>query len=88
MEVDFNGTPTRPKMSNLVVASDKVHGVLGTADLDLSQFGKEDFQVHELPLRDCEYENAFVTVHLKGSEKRRQSTRNAQQPAANREEDG
>lgn len=36
MEVDFNGTPTRSKMSNLVVASDRAHGVLGTADLDLS----------------------------------------------------
>ena len=88
MDVDINGTPLRAKMSNLVVASDKAHGILGKADLDLSQFGKEDFQVHELTLRECEYENAFITVHLKGSEKRRQSTRNNQQAAANREEDG
>ena len=43
MEVDFNGNPTRAKMSNLVVASDKAHGILGKADLDLSQFGKDDF---------------------------------------------
>lgn len=78
MEVDAEGKPTRSKMSQLVVASDKAHGILGKADLDLSQFGTTDFQVHQLPLRECEYENAFIEVRLKGAEKRRQSTRNAQ----------
>mmetsp|Transcript_23650 Transcript_23650/g.31694 ORF Transcript_23650/g.31694 Transcript_23650/m.31694 type:complete len:88 (+) Transcript_23650:64-327(+) len=36
MEIDFGGKPTRAKMSQLVVASDKAHGILGKADLDLS----------------------------------------------------
>lgn len=77
MDVDFDGKPTRPKNSQLVIASDKAHGILGKADLDLSQYGTTDFQMHKLPLYDCAYEGAFVEVSLKGAEKRRASTRNA-----------
>ena len=77
MDVDFDGKPTRPKNSQLVIASDKAHGILGKADLDLSQYGTADFQMHKLPLYDCAYEGAFVEVSLKGAEKRRASTRNA-----------
>ena len=54
-----------------MIASDKAHGILGKADLDLSQFGTTDFQVHVLPLRDCAFEGASVEVRLKGAEKRR-----------------
>jgi len=43
MDVDANGRPTKSKMSQLVVASDKAHGILGKADLDLSQFGQDEF---------------------------------------------
>ena len=63
-----------------MVASDKAHGILGKCDLDLSQYGTSDYQVHTLPLNESSYENAFIEVRLKGAEKRRQSTRNT--PAA------
>ena len=76
MEVDANGKPTRPKNSQLVVASDKAHGIIGKANLDLSKFGIADFETHQLYLTDCEYEGAFIEVRLKGAEKRRQSTKN------------
>ena len=75
MELDINGKPTRAKNSQLVIASDKNRGILGKADLDLSQFGTTDFQVHILELYDCAYEGAFVEVSLKGAEKRRASQR-------------
>lgn len=71
MDIDASGKPTRAKMSQLVVASDKTHGILGKADLDLSQFGIDDFRVHTLPLRDCAYEGASIEVHLKGQERLR-----------------
>ena len=43
MEVDANNRPVKSKMSQLVVASNKQHGILGKADLDLSKYGTADF---------------------------------------------
>ena len=65
-----------------MVASDKAHGILGKADLDLSQFEFGEFKVHTLSLRDCAYEGASIEVQLKGAEKqaRRESTRNRATP--------
>ena len=40
--------------------------------------------MHVLPLRECAYEGASIEVHLRGAEKRRQSTRNT--PAAGGED--
>jgi hypothetical protein len=54
--------------SKLLVASDKTPGKLGNADLDLSQFGKGKFNEMTLPLNDCQYENSYVVVGLKGVE--------------------
>ena len=54
-----------------MIASDKAHGILGKADLDLSKFGVNEFEVHKLSLRECEFPGAQVEVHLKGTEKRK-----------------
>jgi hypothetical protein len=54
--------------SKLLVASDETRGKLGFADLDLSQFGKEEFNEMTLPLNDCQYENSYIVVGLKGVE--------------------
>jgi hypothetical protein len=54
--------------SKLTVASDKTRGKLGNADLDLSQFGKGEFNEMILPLNDCQYENSYIVVGLKGVE--------------------
>ena len=43
MEIGLDGKPTRAKMSSLVVRSDRSHGILGKADLDLSLYGTSDF---------------------------------------------
>ena len=59
-----------------MVASDKAHGILGKANLNLAEYGVNEFQVHKLSLKDCEFEGATVEVHLKGSEKRKQSVKN------------
>lgn len=69
MATDENGTPQK-KLSKLTVASDKAHGILGTADLDLSLFEQEggDYRMHQIPLENCAYENATITVGLKGVE--------------------
>jgi len=34
--------------------------------------------VHTLTLRDCEYEDASIEVHLKGTEKRKQQSNKSQ----------
>ena len=60
------------------MASDKAHGILGQAELDLAQFGVEDFQVLTIPLRECAYEGASIEVHLRGQENiRRQNSNRA-----------
>ena len=48
------------------MASDKSHGILGKAELDLSVFGDEDFHSVTLDLIDCKYEGAQISVGLKG----------------------
>ena len=66
MDVDANGKPNKPKMSTLTVASDKTRGILGKAELDLSQYGEDSFNEMKLPLVDCQYANSFIIVGLKG----------------------
>lgn len=39
---------------------------MGKAELDLSLFTENDFNVLILPLKDCQYENSFIEVGLKG----------------------
>ena len=73
MEVDQDGNPTKSKVSKLTVASDKQHGLLGKAELDLSKFGKDDFITYTLQLESCEeagkeVEGATIEVALKGVE--------------------
>ena len=78
MNIGPDEKATKSKMSQLVVLSDKAHGCLGKADLDLSKFGIGEFQEHRLPLFETQYQDAFVVVRLKGTEKeKRQSTQNA-----------
>ena len=60
MEVDGDGNPTKSKMSKLTVASDKQHGLLGKADLDLSKFVKDDFMSFTLPLESCTESGVMV----------------------------
>ena len=65
MPCDEAGIPTKPKMSLLTVASDKARGILGKADLDLSQFNYDDYRILRLEVRECQYEGAWVEVGLK-----------------------
>ena len=48
------------------VASDKARGILGKAELDLSLYGEDTFNIQKLPLKDCAYEDAYIEVGLKG----------------------
>lgn len=61
--------------SQLTVASDKARGILGKADLDLSQFSYDDFKVLKLDVRDCQYEGAWIEVGLKAVPANRASSR-------------
>ena len=74
MDMNASGRPTKAKMSQLIVVGDKTRGVLGKADLDMSQFGTTEYQVHRIPLNECAYPESFIEVHLKGVEKRRNQT--------------
>lgn len=69
MEIDENGKPSKSKISTLTIASDKTHGILGKADLDLSLYGDDEFRIHKLPLVNCKYDGeAYIQVGLKGSQ--------------------
>jgi hypothetical protein len=39
---------------------------LGKAELDLSLYSEKDFNMLILPLKDCQYENSFIEIGLKG----------------------
>ncbi len=53
MDVDANGKPNKPKISNLTLASDKTRGILGKAELDLSLYVDDSFNEMKLSLVDC-----------------------------------
>jgi len=60
----------------LTVASDKAHGILGKADLDLSLYGDDEFRIHKLPLVNCKYEgDNYIQVGLKGVASNKNSNR-------------
>ena len=60
------GKPAKPKMSHLTIASDKSKGIVGKAELDLSLYGDNEFNVFRLKLTECQSEDAYIEVGLKG----------------------
>ena len=60
----------------MTVASDKAHGILGKADLDLSLYGDDEFRIHKLPLTNCKYDgDNYIQVGLKGVASNKNSNR-------------
>lgn len=49
------------------MASDKSRGLLGKADLDLSQFAYDDYKVLRLNINECEYPDSWIEVGLKAT---------------------
>lgn len=76
MPCDEDGKPTKKKMSQLTIASDKARGILGKADLDLAQFSYDDYNVIRCPIAECAYEGAWIEVALKATVASRSSNRN------------
>jgi hypothetical protein len=67
MDVDAEGNPTKAKMSKLTIMGDKGKGVLGEADLNLSEYTENEFKVLKLPLKNCADPDGFIEVAIKGS---------------------
>ena len=65
MPCNDEGIPTKPKMSQLIIVSDKSRGILGKCDLDLTKFSYDDFNVLRLNLSECQYEGSWIEVGLK-----------------------
>lgn len=76
MACDESGMPTKPKMSQLTIASDRARGILGKCDLDLAKFSYDDFTIHKIDITECQYEGAWIEVGLKAAPAARSSTRN------------
>ena len=57
------------------MASDKARGILGQAELDLSQFSYDDFKLLRLDIRECKWEGAWIEVGLKAVPANRGSSR-------------
>lgn len=72
--MDEEGRPTKKKISNLHVASDKQKGILGEAQLDLTNYGLNESKIMKLPLEKCEYEGAYIEISIKGTEAKSKST--------------
>lgn len=53
IDVDEDGEPSKPKMSMLSVVGDKATGIIGQAELNLCQYGLDEFKLVTLPLMKC-----------------------------------
>ena len=49
------------------VAKDKSKTALGEADLNLSEYGENDYKVMKLNLRKCEDPSGYIEVALRGT---------------------
>ena len=58
------------------MASDKQRGILGKCDLDIAKFDYDDFRMHTIEIRECQYEGATIEIGLKASLAMRSSARN------------
>ncbi len=75
MDVDSEGNPTKAKMSKLTVTADKGKGVIGEADLNLSEYTENEYKILKIPMKNCADPDAFIEVGLKGSQaKEKKST--------------
>eukprot|EP00347_Sterkiella_histriomuscorum_P006359 403353063 len=74
MDVDENGQPTKAKMSKLTVTGDKGKGVLGEAELNLSEYQEQEFRYMKLQLKGCSDPDAFIEVGLKATPAREKKT--------------
>jgi hypothetical protein len=54
-------------MSKLTVSGDKGKGVLGEADLNLSEYQENEFKVIKIALKNCADPEAFIEVGLRGT---------------------
>jgi hypothetical protein len=54
-------------MSKLTISGDKGKGLLGEADLNLSEYQENEFKLIKLPLKNCADPEAYIEVGLRGT---------------------
>lgn len=61
--------------SKLTVNVDKGKGILGEADLNLSDYQENEYKYLKLPLRKCHDSDAYIEVGIRGTEAREKTPR-------------
>lgn len=54
--------------SKLTVAADKGGGVIGEADLNLSEYKEDEFNILKLSLKNCQDSDGYIEVGLKANQ--------------------
>lgn len=54
--------------SKLTVVGDKGKGLLGEADLNLCEYGDNEFKILKLPLKNCSDPDGYIEIGIKGSQ--------------------
>jgi len=67
MEVNEHGVPIKEKMSKLTIGGEKGKGILGEADLNLSEYSEGEFKIFKLPLKKCFDPDAYIEVGLRAT---------------------
>lgn len=49
------------------MAGDKGKGILGEADLNLSEYSEDEFKIFKLPLKKCFDPDAYIEVGLRAT---------------------
>ncbi|CDW77592.1 UNKNOWN [Stylonychia lemnae] len=78
VDVDSDGKPSKEKMSKLTVysiAKDKSKTSLGEADLNLCDYGENDYRNLKLPLRKCDDSAAYIEVAIRGTQAQEKTPR-------------
>lgn len=52
----------------MTITGDKAKGVLGEADLNLSDYQEGEYKIFKLPLKNCEDGEAYIEVGLRATQ--------------------
>jgi hypothetical protein len=61
----------------LTIAGDKGKGILGEADLNLSDYSETEFKIFKLPLKKCLDEDAYIEVGLRATQSKEKLNRSS-----------
>lgn len=74
------------KLTVYAIAKDKTKTPLGEADMNLCDYGENDYRTLKLNLKKCEDPNAYIEVAIRGTQAQEKTPRNRESLTSNNDQ--